>query len=237
MFNLKLRHVSSNSLIDISPIYHSKKVSLYSQNQNRLSSELSKSRSTLHHQLCHSYSHDSLDREFLHQTKQTCDKLFHQSHFNELLDQVQQTLQPIAEQLREKIEEKKNFSKQDRLICMKSCAKFLIKTLRNDQWNIDEHFPELIQLQHFLGNYLPKQRTNIFTQTDDQRDVDEKIVSSKKVSIVSTDDLTRQKHYHRSISRAFRKLNLDLQKLHHETPFQSHLSKYHKHNHDNKKLL
>ena len=237
MFNLKLRHVSSNSLIDISPIYHSKKISLYSQNQNRMATELFKSRSNFHHQLCHSYSHDSLDREFLHQTKQTCDKLFHQSHFNELLDQIQQTLQPIAEQLREKIEEKKNFSKQDRLICMKSCAKFLIETLRNDQWNIDKHFPELIQLQHFLENYLPKQRTNIFTQTDDQRDVDEKIVSSKKVAKVSTDDLARQKHYHRSISRAFRKLNLDLQKLHHETPFQSHLSKYHKHNHDNKKLL
>lgn len=205
--------------------------------------ELFKSRSIVHHQLCHTYSHDSLDREFLQQTKQTCDKLFHQSHFNQLLDQIQQTLQPIAEQLREKIEEKKNFSKQDRLICMKSCAKFLIETLRNNQWNIDEDLPELIQLQHFLEYYLPKPHTHVLTQTDDPTDVNEKITSSikakknVKASIVSTDDLARQKHYHRSISHAFRKLNLDLQKLHHETPFQSHLSKYHKHNHDNKKLL
>lgn len=244
MFHSKLRHVSSNSLIEISPLYHSKKISSkyssYSHNQNRVQNNLSSSISH-HHHLCHSYSHDSLDRDVLHQTKHTWDKLFHQSNFHQLLDQIQHTLQPLAEQLREKIQEKKHLSKQDRFICMKSCAKFLIETLQNDHWNIDEHFPELYQLQNFL---LTKQQTSTSTQTDHQLDIDERksVLSSKskkqsKSSIVPPDDLTRQKHYHRSISRAFKKLNIDLQKLHHETPFQSHLSKYHTHNHDNKNLF
>src|SRR5438094_821496 len=115
MFHSNLRHVSSNSLIDISPIHHTKKISSkhfsYPHNQNRVQTELSKSSSIFHHHLCHSYSHDSLDRDFLHQTKQTLNKLFHQTNFHELLDQIQHTLQPLAEQLREKIKERKTFSK------------------------------------------------------------------------------------------------------------------------------
>ena len=239
MFNSKLRHVSLSSLVDISPVRHSS----YSHNQNRVQTELQNSSSIFDHQLCHSYSHDSLDKNFLHNTQQTFNELFHQTNFHEVLDQIQHTLQPIAKQLREKIEEKKNFSKEDRLICMKSCAKFLIKTLHNNQWNIDEQFPELYQLHDFLDQFLSKQRTSTSTQTDHPLDIDDKRSSSSKSkklpknSVVSTDELARQKHYHRSISRAFRKLNLDLQKLHHETPFQSHLSKYHKHNHENKNHL
>ena len=70
----------------------------------------------------------------------------------------------------------------------------------------------------------------------------EKLKKPAKVSFISTDepeihpvrtsdDLTDQKTYHRSVSRAFKKLNNDLQRMNHETPFKAHLSKYHKHNH------
>ena len=104
------------------------------------------------------------------------------------------------------------------------------------------------QLQKVLNHFLSKQRTNISTQTNEQLERDmmklqidntSKIQKPHKVSFASkddhqiqpTDDLTRQKNYHKSVSRAFRKLNADLQKLNHETPFKAHLSKYHKHNH------
>jgi hypothetical protein len=248
MFYSKLRHVPNNNIIDISHIQPSKssfKSSSYNQNraqsQSRISSDLS------HHQLCHSYSNDSLDKDFIQNTKQTFDKLFHQTNFNELLDQIQYTLQPIANQLRQKIQQKNDLSKQDRLICMKSCAKFITETLLNDQWNLNDHFPEFYQLQNVLNQFLSKERTTISTQTSEQLEIDmtqlqiddnfEKISSSQKlkklpkVSFVSADELTRQKNYHRSVSRAFKKLNVDLQRMNHETPFQSHLSKYHKHNH------
>jgi hypothetical protein len=246
MFYPKLRHVPSNSIIDISPIQPSKPFfysssSKSSYNQNRISSNLS------HHQLCHAYSNDSLDKDFIQNTKQTFNKLFHQTNFNELLDQIQYTLQPIADQLRQKIQQKNYLSKQDRLICMKSCAKFITETLLNDQWNINDHLPEFHQLQNVLNQFLSKQRAHISTQTSEQLEIDmtqlqigdnlEKISSSQKLkklpkaSFVSTDELTRQKNYHRSISRAFKKLNSDLQRMNHETPFQAHLSKYHKHNH------
>jgi len=266
MFYPKLRHAPSNSIIDISSIQHSKKIfsnhstlSKSSYNQNRAQSQSRISSFVSHHQLCHSYSNDSLDKEFLQNTKQTFNKIFHQTNFNEILNQIQHTLQPIVDQLRQQIQQKKYLSKQDRFICMKSCAKFIIETLLNEQWDINDHFTELYQLQRVLDRFLLKQRTNISTQTSEQLETDlmqlnmkssrektnlevfstHKLKKSPKVSFVSaterqihpTDDLIRQKNYHRSVSRAFRKLNTDLQKMNHETPFKAHLSKYHKHNH------
>ena len=104
---------SSNSIIDISSNQHQKT----SHNQNQIQS------------LCHSYSNDSLDKEFIKNTKQTFNKLFLQTNFNEILNQIQYTLQPIVDQLRQQIQRKKYLSKQDRFICMKSCAKFITETL------------------------------------------------------------------------------------------------------------
>jgi hypothetical protein len=234
MFYPKLRHAPSNSIIDIS-----------SHNQNQSPSR--KSSYFSHHQLCHSYSDDSLDKQFLVNTKQTVDKLFQQTNFNGILDQIQFTLQPIVEQLRQQIQRKKYLSKQDRFVCMKSCAKFITETLIHEQWDRNNDFTELYQLQKILNHFLSKQ------QTDEQLEIDmNKLQIDKpskttnlegssthkprRVSFVSTDehptdDLTRQKNYHKSVSRAFKKLNADLQKLNHETPFKAHLSKYHKHNH------
>jgi hypothetical protein len=219
MFYPKVRHTSSNSIIDISS---------YSS----------------HHQLCHSYSNDSLDQEFVENTKETFNKIFHQTNFNEILHQIQYTLQPIVDQLRQQIQYKKYLSKQDRFICMKSCAKFITETLINEQWDIDDHFTEFYQLKRVLDRVL----TNISAQTSEELETnmmqlnigdslkkisgENKLKKSLKIpSIQSKADLTCQKNYHRSVSRAFRKLNVDLQKMNHQTPFKVHLSKYHKHNH------
>ena len=230
MFYPKVRHAFSNSIIDISSDQHRR----ISHNQNQIQS------------LCHSYSDDSLDKEFLKNTKQTIDKLFHQTNFNEILNQIQYTLQPIVEQLRQQIQRKKYLSKQDRFVCMKSCAKFITETLTHEQWDRNNNnFTELHQLQKVLNHFLSEQRINIPIQTNEQLERDmmklqidntPKIQKPHKVSFASTDEhptdhLTRQKAYHKSVSRAFKKLNADLQKLNHETPFKAHLSKYHKHNH------
>jgi len=224
MFYPKLRHASSNSIIDISS-NHSTRSPSYNQNQARTSSYFS------HHQLCPSYSDDSLDKEFLENTKQTFNKLFHQTNFNQILHQIQYTLQPIVDQLRQQIQYKKYLSKHDRFISIKSCAKFIIETLLNERSDIDNHFTELYQLQQVLDRFLLKQRTDTSTQTNEQLETSREKKLSSKISFISSDELTRQKNYHRSVSRAFRKLNTDLQKMNHETPFKSHLSKYHKHNH------
>jgi hypothetical protein len=140
---------------------------------------------------------------------------------------------------------------------MKSCAKFITETLVNEKWDIDDRFTEFYQLKRVLDHFLPKQRTTISVQTSEELETDmmqlhidnnlqksseEKtnveLLSTYKLKkstderqIQSKADLTRQKKYHRSVSRAFRKLNTDLQKMNHETPFKAHLSKYHKHNH------
>jgi hypothetical protein len=241
MFYSKLRHAPSNSIIDISSIQHSKNGS---SNQNRIRSQPRTSSYLSHHQLCHSYSDDSLDKDFIQHTKQTVDKLFRQTNFNETLDQIQYTLQPIAEQLRQEIQRKNSLSKRDRFICMKSCAKFITETLLNHQWNLDDSFTELYRLQHVLDHFL---LNHISVHTNEQlvgNTVKEttNLQLPSKFSFVSagehqispvqsTDDLTRQKNYHRSVSHAFKQLNIGLQKLNHEIPFQAHLSKYHKHNH------
>ena len=52
----------------------------------------------------------------------------------------------------------------------------------------------------------------------------------------TTDDQTHQKHSHRSVSRAFKQLTSDLHRMNHETPFQAHLSKYHRHDHSKKNV-
>jgi len=258
MFYPKLRHTPSNSIIDISSIQHSKNGSSnHSHNQNRIRSQLRTSSYFSHHQLCHSYSDDSLDKDFIQNTKQTVDKLFRQTNFNETLDQIQFTLQPIAEQLRQEIQRKNSLSKRDRVICMKSCAKFVTETLLNHQWNLDDSFTELYRLQHVLDHFLSNQRTNISVHTNEQLETGLRqlyivntvkettnlqlpstqtpfkvsFVSAGESPVQSTDDLTRQKNSHRSVSHAFKQLNVGLQKLNHETPFQAHLSKYHKHNH------
>jgi hypothetical protein len=248
MFYSKLRHAPSNSIIDISSRQYSKPSSKSSYNQNRAQSQPRTPSYFSHHQICHSYSNDSLDQEFIQNTKQTFNKIFHQTNFNEILNQIQCTLQPIVDQLRQQIQQKKYLSKQDRFICMKSCTKFIIETLLNDQWDIDHHFPEFYQLQQVLDRCLLKQRRDISTQTSEELERDmrqlkidkktdlelssiQKPKKSSKISFISPDNLTRQKNYHKSVSRAFKKLNIDLQKMNHETPFQAHLSKYHKHNH------
>ncbi|CAF1592237.1 unnamed protein product [Adineta ricciae] len=253
-FYSKPRHVPSNSVVDISrSVQRSKHVfskhnNNYNQNRARSSSFVS------HHRLCHSHSDDSLEKNFIECTKETVEKLFVRTKFNQMLDQIQDTLQPIAEQLRQRIECKQRLSKQDRLLCMKSCAKFLVEAILNEHWHFDNNFSELYELQHALNHSLPATNIDTIAQTNKQLENDfmqlhidktpEKADSSISIlpkdskkssggkSFQPTDHLTRQQIRHRSVSSAFHKLNTDLQKLHHETPFKSHLSKYHKHNHE-----
>ncbi|CAF0945280.1 unnamed protein product [Adineta steineri] len=237
MFYSKLRHAPSNSIIDIS-----------NHNQNRARSQTRVSSYLSHHHLCSSYSDDSLDKEFIENTKQTVDKLFQQTNFNKILDQIQCTLHPVIEQFRQQIQRKNYLSKQDRFKCMKSCAKFITEVLLNEQWEFDYQITELYHLQQVLDHFLTNPRTNKSVQTNEQLETDMmhlQIDNKKKLSknsLLSSDErsnlpkqsidnLTRQKLYHKSVSTAFKKLNDDLQKLNHETPFQSHLSKYHKHHH------
>ena len=190
---------------------------------------------------CHSFSHDSLDKEFIENTKQKCKDFFHQTNFNQFLHQIQTTLQPVAEQLRQEIQKKKSLSKRERFVCLKSCAKFITETLINDKYDDFIYQPnEFIRLQQTLNCCSMKSTTNVFTQTEPALDFDLRKLriddsqKEKKPTIHSTDQLTRQRTIHRSMSRTFRKLNHDLQKLNHEIPFQSHLAKYHRHNYHEK---
>ncbi|UJR35651.1 hypothetical protein I4U23_028401 [Adineta vaga] len=255
MFHSKLRHAPSNSIIDISSHYSHEPTSKYNFNQNRARSHSRTSSFISHRHLCHSPSTDSLEKVFIPNTKQTVEKLFLQTNFNQILDQIQDTLQPITKQLRQRIERKKYLSKQDRLFCMKSCVKFLTETLLNEQWTFDDQFTELYELQHLLNRLLLNQRINTSVQASEQLETHmmqlhidktlpiENLKKSSKISFVSSDKqynppiqskdhLSRQQIYHKSVSSAFKKLNSDLQKLNHETPFKAHLSKYHKHNHE-----
>lgn len=234
MFYSKVRSISSHSIIDICAPEPPAKLSY-----NHSSSSSSYLYNHFHR--CHSsFSHDSLNKEFVENTKQKCKDLFHQTNFNQLLNQIQSTLQPVVKQLREEIQNKKTLSKQERLACLKTCTKFITDTLMNDdQFDVIYRSNELIRLQQLLNRYLSKSQNDVFTQTETSVNIDLrklKINDETKVSFVSKpiDQLARQKAVHRSMSRTFRKLNNDLQKLNHEIPFQSHLAKYHKHNHHEK---
>lgn len=239
MFYSKVRSISSHSIIDICSPQPSTKFS-FNQNRQSLSN---------HHHRCHSLSHDSLDKDFIEHTKQKCKDLFHQTNFNQLLGQIQSTLQPVVKQLRQEIQNQKSLSKQERLVCLKSCAKFITETLINEEYDGICQSNEFIRLQQMLNCCLTKSQNHVFTQTETSVDVDLRKLkiddgqSEKptKISFVSKvadrtidGELARQKTLHRSMSRTFRKLNSDLRKLNHEIPFKSHLAKYHRHNHHEK---
>jgi hypothetical protein len=276
----KLRNARSSSIIDISSsIQSSKRVpshhshirrpsptpkSNFNYNQNRARSQQRTFSPASHRSLCHSHSDDSLDQDFIQNTKHTVEKLFHRTNFNQILDQIQGTLQPITAQLRERIERKKHLSKKDRLLCLKSCARFIIETVLDHQWYCDDKLTELNELQRVLARSFSHRRIDASVQTSEQLETAmrqlqinksvektihpqsvpaEKLKKPPRISFASAeerttrqpqamDHLSRQKLSHRSMSSVFKKLNTELQRLHHETPFQSHLSNYHRHNHE-----
>lgn len=294
MFYSNFRDVHSQSIIDISSLRSHRsrpsnpsppansprcQSSELSRNQNRVQT---RSPRLTHDDLCHSLSDDSLQEGFLQNTKQTVDQLFVRTHFNEVLEEIQHTLQPIVQQLREQIDRKQHLTRSERLQCLKSCAQFITETLTDHSCNVDRHCLEFVRLQQVLDRCLPKQRTHAAVQTSDDLEIDftrlnisrndakssfvpapvivpsertprfsspsPKVTKPPSVTFASThegsvppaaptnDDQTRQKHFHRSVSRAFKQLTSDLHRMNHETPFQAHLSKYHRHDHSKKNV-
>lgn len=248
----KVHHVQSQSLIDISSIQ-----SRRNRNQNRISSRSRLRSSHPHHVCCSSREESRNDEFFLHQTKQTLSELFHQTHFHDLLGQIQQTLRPIVTELRDHLQKKEVLTREERLNCMKSCAQFISQTLINERFHFDEHFIELDRLRELLNRSFSIRRFEVAIQTDDDPlekdlrrlsiDPEENVprlsstLSDEKVPKIEerkTDrssfvlhDRHHQKTSHRSASRAFRKLTSELHRMHDELPFQSHLRRYHQHQH------
>ena len=293
MLYSNLRDFHSQSIIDISSLRSDKRrpsnppslhfpTSGLNRNQNRVPARPPR---LPHHELCHSFSDDSLHDGFLQSTKQTVDQLFVRTHFNEVLEEIQHTLQPIVHQLREQIERKQNLSRDERFLCLKSCAQFIAESLTDRSCTIDRRCPEIVRLQQVLDRYLPRPKTHVAVQTSDELEIDlsrlnigrneiqtsfvpssdtqpviipseriprdsSSVSKVKKAPLVTfasvherpalpartTDDLTRQKHSHRSVSRAFKQLTSDLHRMNHETPFQAHLAKYHRHEHSKKNV-
>ena len=172
MFYSNPRRTPSHSVVDISSIQHGRSASSchshsksakYNHNQNRIRS---------HQQLCHSYSEDSLSREFFQGTKQTLDRLFVQTNFNGILDQIQHTLQPIVQQLRQQGDRRAHLSQRDRLHCMKSCAKFITETLRLAERDTYPNSPELYRLRQVLDRFSAVPHRHVSVQTDAPLEVD-----------------------------------------------------------------
>lgn len=194
------------SLVDISSIRSS-------QNQNRI---------------CCASSDESFNDEFLRRrTKTNISEIFHQTHLEDLLEQIQQSLTPIVDQLRQQLDDKNVLTRKQRWNCMKTCAKFLCENLINEKFDLmknDENI-EFIRLRQLLSRSFSSKQIHIGVQTND----DELENHFHRLTIETNEN--RQKFYHRSASRAFRKLTSDLHRRTDEIPFQSHLKRYHQHRH------
>jgi hypothetical protein len=186
MFYSKCRHMTNESIIDISSIQSSSCRSLnicrtdnvelsttHMQNNNRNQNRVqTRSQRVIHRPSCHSTSDDSLNREFIHTTHDTLDRLFLRTNFDGVLDEIQLTLQPIVEQLREQIERKRELSKHDRVLCMKSCARFITETLIREPWIHTEFSKEFDRLRHILDRVPDKHGRHVAVQTQSELAID-----------------------------------------------------------------